>query len=482
MADGNLASIPVPDETQQAVAQPIRPFRALTRFLQRVLLFYWICFTFPFPLDLIGLPLSIIDPEGQPPWFQPVSESYKRNFDWVKSTNEYFRKGITWIDDTEAEVCKWVGTQVLHVEVVIQPTGSGDTMRFYVGCLCAGVIALGLALVWSGMVWVVRRSRPNFCPDPFLDRTVRALVRFFLFQMLLGYGFAKVFPVQFAPPSSYRLAQQLGDMSPMGLLWTFMGFSTVYQMFTGWVEVIAGLCLVTRRTTLLGALLSTLAMGQVFVLNMCFDVPVKLYSFHYLIMSIFLVVPDLGRLINLLILGRAVPARSFPPLLGHMGLDRAGVVFRTLLVLLLLYSQIGFCSQRWVQMYGGASSPVAGRWDVVDMKIDDKAVAKNDPAQWSSIDFVNKGLVRVSFPNGQPKMAVYRLEWHKDESRVDWTPFAPPQTPVSVEYKLPEPDKLELKGTFNGKPYSVTLKPAPEKQYELMNRGFHWVSEFPYNR
>ena len=134
---------------------------------------------------------------------------------------------------------------------------------------------------------LVQRRKPDWHPDRRLHGLVRVLVRFFLCEMLLGYGFAKVFPLQFAQPSSFRLAQQLGDMSPMGLLWTFMGYSPSYQMFTGAVEVLAGLLLTTRRTTLLGALVALAAMTHVFALNMCFDVPVKLYSFNYLMMAIF---------------------------------------------------------------------------------------------------------------------------------------------------------------------------------------------------
>jgi hypothetical protein len=35
---------------------------------------------------------------------------------------------------------------------------------------------------------------------------------------------------------------------------------------------------------------------------------------------------------------------------------------------------------------------------------------------------------------------------------------------------------------MDGKAISASLKRAPEKRYELMNRGFHWVQELPYNR
>ena len=482
MADGNLELAPLPDVSAGLAGPRFRPFKALNRFLLRILLFYWICFTFPFPLDLIGLPLSLLDPEGQPPWLQPVGDLYKQAFAWVKPANEAYGKAFTWINTQQTDACKWVGEHVLHVDVIIQPTGSGDTMRCYVGCLCAGVIALGLAIVWSVAAWWLRRWKPAWCPDDFLHRVVRVLVRFFLFQMLLSYGFAKAFPTQFAPPGAFRLSQQLGDMSPMGLLWTFMGFSTAYQMFTGWVEIVAGLLLVTRRTTLLGALVATLAMGQVFMLNMCFDVPVKLYSLHYLIMSVFLLVPDLGRLTNLFVLGRAIPAKLFPPMLGRVGLDRTVVVFRSLLVVLVLYSHIVSGSLMWTRFYGGPPSPITGKWDVVDMKIDGKTVAKDDAATWAWLDFSMKSFVRVNLPNGTPKMVGYRVEWHAEDKQVDWTRFVPPKPPVKLEYNLSEPDKLELKGAFDGKSYSVNLKPAPEKKFELMNRGFNWVQELPYNR
>ena len=151
----------------------------------------------------------------------------------------------------------------------------------------AVVIAAVAALLWTLVALLVQRRRPDWHADQQLHAFVRVLVRFFLCEMLLGYGFAKVFPLQFSEPSQFRLAQPLGDMSPMGLLWTFMGYSATYQSFTGAIEVLAGLLFTTRRTTLLGALITLVAMTHIFALNMCFDVPVKLYSFNYLIMAVF---------------------------------------------------------------------------------------------------------------------------------------------------------------------------------------------------
>jgi len=194
----------------------------------RLLCFYWICFVFPFPLDLVGLPFQLVEPKNQPAWMSYVAEQYGKAFSKLYSTKN--------------EACEWVGANVFDVKVVIQFTGSGDTMRNYVGCFCTGVIAAAAALAWSIMVLFLRLFNVRWQLDTWLHRFTRVLVRFFLIQMLFGYGFAKVYPMQFAPPSSFRLAQQLGDMSPMGLLWTFMGFSTPYQIFTGGVEVLGACC------------------------------------------------------------------------------------------------------------------------------------------------------------------------------------------------------------------------------------------------
>jgi hypothetical protein len=443
-------------------------FREIGRYPCCFLLFYWICFTFPFPLDLAVLPFQLVEQKDQPAW--------------IKTAAEGIGKAYQWISEKKGEVCTRVGEDVLHVQVILQPTGSGDTMRAYVGCFCAAVIAAAAACVWMVMGLVVHIWKPSGSESgyAFLYGVVRVLVRFFLAEMLFGYGFAKVFPLQFAEPTSYRLNEQLGDMSPMGLLWTFMGFSTAYQIFTGAVEVLSGLLLTTRRTTFLGALLTMAAMGQVFVLNMCFDVPVKLYSFHYLIMALFLAAPGLPRLTKAMVLGKAVPATPFEPMLGKIWLDRTCLVFRTLVVALMLWGQVYREYQQWNEWHGGPQPPALGRWDVTSMRIDDKELTKGDPKTWVWLDFMNKSMARLS--GLKPPMLAYRIAWNSETKNLTLTRFSAPGWSAIFTYEFPEPDALELRGLMDGKAIAATLKRAPEKRYELMTRGFHWVQELPYNR
>ncbi|MGA3043966.1 MAG: hypothetical protein ABSF54_24595 [Bryobacteraceae bacterium] len=53
---------------------------------------------------------------------------------------------------------------------------------------------------------------------------------------------------------------------------------------------------------------------NVFALNMSYDVPVKLFSFHLFLMAVFLAAPDLPRLANVLVFNRAAPAAPATPL------------------------------------------------------------------------------------------------------------------------------------------------------------------------
>ncbi len=93
---------------------------------------------------------------------------------------------------------------------------------------------------------------------------------------MLSYGLIKVIPTQVPAPGPERWIEPLGEFSPMGLLWTFLGASSAYEIFCGLVETAGGVLLLFRRTAFLGALTSAAALSNVALLNFCYDVPVKI--------------------------------------------------------------------------------------------------------------------------------------------------------------------------------------------------------------
>lgn len=183
-------------------------------------------------------------------------------------------------------------------------TSSTDNLYNYVATCCLAALAALMAALWPFMA---RTGEPS-------DRMLagaRAYAALYLGAQLLAYGWVKLIPTQMPVPGPDRLIIPIGDMSPMGVLWTFMGLSPGYQMLTGLVEVLGGTLLFWRRTRLLGAFLAAQAMAQVAAMNFGYDVPLKLYSTHLLALALFILAPDLRRLLAVLLLASTLPPR--PP-------------------------------------------------------------------------------------------------------------------------------------------------------------------------
>ena len=160
------------------------------------------------------------------------------------------------------------------------------------------------------------------------------LIRLFVATSLIAYGMAKVMPVQFTQLSLLGLYQPVGEMSPMNLLWTFMTYSQPYYMFSGWLELIAGILMFIPRTFPAGAFLSAIVLSNVFLLNIFFDVPVKLLSFHLLFFSISLSFQYIKATIQLL-LSLRIPNISIS--FGKSSASKFGYILQVFILVLTLY-------------------------------------------------------------------------------------------------------------------------------------------------
>ena len=77
-----------------------------------------------------------------------------------------------------------------------------------------------------------------------------------------------------------------------------MGYSKTYSLFSAICEITAGILLLIRRTTVLGGLLSFAIMLNIVILNFSYDVPVKLFSIHLTLISIFVIHQNLFNLLS----------------------------------------------------------------------------------------------------------------------------------------------------------------------------------------
>ena len=183
-------------------------------------------------------------------------------------------------------------------------TGSGDTAKDWTLALLGLLSSLILGVIWT----VIQRRGPSVRQLSALSVGLRAA----LICWLYSYGLAKFNFGQFGLLAPGQLSHTYGESSPMFLLWTFMASSPGYQLVAGFAEVLPALLLLHRRTVTLGALIAAVTMTNVFALNMLYDVPVKLFSFHLLLAATVLAAFDHARLLAL-VTGGAVPAQEWLP-------------------------------------------------------------------------------------------------------------------------------------------------------------------------
>ena len=110
-----------------------------------------------------------------------------------------------------------------------------------------------------------------------MDR-IYTICRYLVAFVICFYGFAKLNGSQFTILGS-ELDKPLRQVEGFWLTWYYFGYSTVYGNVIAVVQIICGLLLTFRRTTLLGAILLFGIMVNIVLVDIFYHVPVDgLYS------------------------------------------------------------------------------------------------------------------------------------------------------------------------------------------------------------
>jgi len=369
----------------------------------------------------------------------------------------------------------WVGRNILKLgyEIATVFNGSGDRTYDYVQVFCFLVLAVAAAAVWT----LLDRRRAAY---PRLYQWLRVYVRLYLGTVMIGYGAAKVINTQFFQPPLDRLLQPFGDASPMGLLWTFMGSSDPYTVFTGAAEMLGGVLLFARRTAALGALVCVGVLVNVVMLNFSYDVPVKLYSSHLLAMAVFLAAPEFRRLANVFLFNRTAEPAVIRPLFARERLNRAALVLRMLFLAAVVGTSL-FQSYQTRRMLS-QRSPLYGVWEVEEFSADGelRPPLVTDQARWRRVIF-DRPTVLALQTVGEARQR-FPLALDAEKKTLSLTKRDDPNWKAVLTYEQPEPERLTLAGDFDGHPIQAKLRRADPSRFLLTSRGFHWINESPFNR
>lgn len=379
---------------------------------------------------------------------------------------------VDWLSNTVAQ-------SVFHIKAPLSNniTGSGDRQIDFIHLFVAFTLTVAGTIVWSAVDY--RRRSYNRALY-----WVTVLVRYYLALTMIEYGMVKLFKFQFPDLTERRLTQRYGESSPMGLAWRFLSYSTAYNYFMGFAEISGALLLLFRRTVTLGAILTFFVSLNIMAINYCFDVPVKILSTALVVMSFFLLALDARPLISFFILGKpaGAPAKLKP------GFKRRWVGITALvvkcLVLLFVVFTATMSSVQYLYAKQKATEVKSGYYNVVKYHEPGKPNAQTDTnaSRWQKVMLTPDSL-SINLVNGERIARACNI----DAAGNQLICFKPNQreTDFTLKYRTSKAGGLTLRGKFMR--HKLITRLALLSAYHpdstlLMNRGFHWINEVPFNR
>jgi hypothetical protein len=367
------------------------------------------------------------------------------------------------------DVTSWAAVHIFGIATPLVYTGnSRDTNFFWVQLFLVLVVASIATVVWS----VLDRRRENYVT---LHRWFRLVIRFAVAAQMLYFGMVKVIPTQFPAPSLVTLVAPVGNLSLQGFLWTSIGASQPYQIFTGIVEVLGGLLLLAPRTTLLGATICLASMIQVFILNMTYDVGVKILSFQLSMMALFLIAPGFPRLASVFFRDEdSTEHRLFPTRRSNKIALAAQIAFG--LYLLGAYTNIS--RTFWYADGGGGSpkSPLYGIWNVEELTIDGelRPPQVNDyDRRWRRVIFDSPQW--MFFQRTDDSFVRYGVRIDLQQNTLDLTKGHSRTWHSNFTFERPDSDRLLLNGNMDGHRIHMKLQLVAFDTFRLLNSRFRWA-------
>ena len=367
------------------------------------------------------------------------------------------------------ELTSWTAEHLFGV-VGLENAAVGEPLFFWVQSFWVLGVSLVATVVWS----LIDRSRQNYVA---LHSWFRLFMRFALAGAMLEYGMTKVIPTQFPAPSLETLVTPTGDLTLSALLWTSIGASPAYQIFTGCIEVLGGILLLVPRTTMLGAILSMAAMIQVFALNMTYDIGLKLVSFHLIVLALFLIAPEASRLVDFFLRDRPAAPPKQVPLFETAHANRLALAFQIVFGLYLV-GMYAYINVRFWDVGGGGKpkSPLYGIWNVESISVDGQtrpALLNDYDRRWRRVIFDAPGT--VTFQRTDDSFARFGVVVDPSRRTVALTKGSSRNWKANFSFDRPSTDRLILDGEMDGYRIRTELQLVNFDTFRLLNSTFRWV-------
>jgi hypothetical protein len=376
-------------------------------------------------------------------------------------------------------ISRFCNSVFFHIPPATHPSnGNGDYPEQWMLVCASTLLAVVGCIVWS----FADHKRKNYSK---LNYWFSLVVRYTIICAGINYGVVKMFRLQMPFPNLSQFATPLGDYLPMRFSWMFIGYSSTYQFFSGTIEVFATVLLLFTRTATLGALVACGVFINVMMLNLSYDIPVKITAMFLVVLSLYLLVQELPRLYYFLFHNEARLSRIFIfPFKTKRGKIIA-ISVKWLFVLTVLYYELHNDLSR-LEVMNARKMPTqitAGVYDVIaQTKMGDTInINMPDSVYWQNIVFDRgcEGSVKTTDNHFRQRYGRGYFSFEIDSvSRILSLKHAASDSTAIVRfnYNIKDSVLLELYSYPNKDSLYLLLRKRTEP-FPLSEKSFHWVSE-----
>jgi len=202
-------------------------------------------------------------------------------------------------------------------------------------------------------------------------------------------------------------------------------------------------------------------------------------------MALFLATPHAMRLAAVLLFNlpaQPVPLRPDP--IGPLALRRVAWVAQVALIAIIAIAP-AFHAVRAAREYGflAKRSALHGTWAVDSFERGGLTGRENATSvRWVMFGINDLGGGAIQFANGATRQVGVQVNAGMQTMLIRYGDEQQKYHTDILSYVVREPGILDVQGAFEGATVNATLHRLPADWSLLLGRGFHWISEVPFNR
>lgn len=343
-------------------------------------------------------------------------------------------------------------------------------------------LLIALLSIVGALIWVLIDSKIDRAYTDKLKILLQTILRYHIGLTLILYGLSKVFLLQFGIMDIDSLETKIGEHGGMSFLWAFMSYSKFYGITAGLMEVIGGVLLLFRKTTSLGAFLLLIVMSNVVLMDIGYDVSVKMFAIHLLLMILVLMSDDLKRLYNFFLGNESTTAKNFYPLFEGQKVKKIGYLLKGVMLVYFLISFSLSMMERIEKQHGNEYHNLTSSHEI-EIFVKNGDTISNDKTseiRWKKMNINGLSYLPETLLIIKEDNTTERFKFTADTlaKKIRLTNlYDNTQKTHELTYESVEEKVFIYQGVFKGDTLWMKTKAKTLKDYRLTRDGIRWIRD-----